>query len=595
MKHALLLALALGLPAPASAQTAQPATVAAAPMPYAAAGLTAEQAAAHLLSRFAFGPRPGEAPRVAATGLDVWFEAQLADAPGDDPALARRLAALPAAGMDASALAETYPRQGRVLTEAVAAGAVARPDSNRRDVYTSEAYRAFVAERGYRPERELGAQLVAQKILRAVYTHRQVEEAMTDFWFNHFNVAGQDGAARPYLLPFERDAIRPNALGRFRDLLGATAKHPAMLHYLDNAQSVTPRAEANRQARRPRGVNENYARELLELHTLGVDGGYTQADVEAVARALTGWTVWPSQPRLAATLERQMQRQPGIVRDGLFLFRPAAHDRSDKTILGRTVRGGGLDEGERVLDLVAAHPSTARHLARKIAVRFVSDAPPDALVDDLARVFTQSGGDVKAVLRGLVHHPAFWSEAARQGKVKSPFELAVSAVRAADADVTEAGAASLAAWIGRMGQPLYRYQAPTGFPDRADAWLSAGTVAARLTFGLRLATGAVPGVRVSARGLLDGREPASMGEALDALAPLVVSPVQPFDRDALVRVASTPDLLSRLDGNETAPEVRSSGARRTAGARLDRAVPKDTSPAAQALGVLLGSPAFQHR
>jgi uncharacterized protein (DUF1800 family) len=659
-----LLALALGCALTLSAAVSEPR------MPYAQAGLDAEAAAAHLLARFTFGARPGEAARVAEEGLERWLDRQL-DARLRETTLDARLNAMPAMRLSADEIARTYPPAGRVLTEALAAGVVARPDSGAlRDLYRSGDFQRFMDQRGYRPERELGQQLGAQKLLRARYAENQLQEVLTDFWFNHFNVAAQDGPARPHLLAYERDAIRPRVLGDFRALLGATAKHPAMLLYLDNAQSVAPegtattmqrrvagyenarglrgavarrriqqgRAQMRRdsaalvaqipdslrdrlmEARRRRGVNENYARELLELHTLGVDGGYTQADVENVARAFTGWTVWPSALRRGDNqlegIERRMERAQGagFVRDGLFLFRADAHDATAKTILGqRFPEGGGIEEGERVLDLVAAHPGTARHLARKLAVRFVSDAPPEALVAHLADVFTRSRGDLKAVVRAIAYHPEFWSAAAIGGKVKSPFELAMSALRATGAEIEAPGTprgnlalGSLAAWIERMGQPLYRYQAPTGFPDRAEAWLSAGTLAARLGFGLKLATGAVPGVTVPVQQLYGGTLPRDAEAAVTQIAATLLPAYRTEDLATLTALARDSDAYAaRLadqapDASADAPMMDTmddAPARngRGAAARLDRVPPRDTSPAAQALGVLLGSPAFQRR
>ena len=380
-----------------------------------------------------------------------------------------------------------------------------------------------------------------------------------------------------------------------------------MLLYLDNARS-TASADAPttvRRGRTPRasGVNENYARELMELHTLGVDSGYTQADVEAVARAFTGWTVAPTGADAAERLERRMNGRhgAGIVRDGLFLFLPDRHDAAAKTILGRTLPAGrGIEDGEDVLNLLADHPATAYHVARALAVRFVQDDPPAALVERLAGVFTASGGDTAAVVRAIAYSPEFWALGALEGKVKSPLELAASAVRATGAEVVDAR--GLVAQIAEMGQALYRYPAPTGFPDRADAWLSAGTVAARVRFGLAFATGGVPGVRLDAQRLAP--DATTTSAALDALAPRVLSPVRPAALDALARVASDPGFAARLadtatpttsDGPMSDGASMTTDAPQSARRAARRAAARDTSAAAQALGVLLGSPAFQRR
>ncbi|HEX6863769.1 MAG TPA: DUF1800 domain-containing protein [Thermoanaerobaculia bacterium] len=460
-------------------------------LPWKEAGLSEREAAAHLLNRFAYGPRPGEVEAVVKMGLDRWLERQLAaDLP--DRELERRLDRLPALEMSAAEIARTYPRPGMLLAEAGRAGVVPEDTEDRKE--RRGAVMQWAEERGYRSQRELAGQLMAQKLWRAVESENQLAEVMTDFWFNHFNVSMTDNQSRGHLLSYERDAIRPNALGEMRGLLGATARHPAMLLYLDNARS---------NARR--GLNENYARELLELHTLGVDGGYTQKDVIEVARAFTGWTVG--------------------VRDGGFLFRPAGHDSGAKTVLGRKLPAGrGIEDGEEVLDLLAVHPATAKHLAAKLAVRFVSDKPSQALVDRLAAVYLKSGGEVKPVLRAIAESPDFWG--AVGDKIKSPFELAASAVRGLDAEVRDPR--QTLRWIADMGQKLYAYQAPTGYPDRAEAWVNTGSLASRMSFGLDLAAGRVRGVdfalareetlRAYAERLLPGRD---LAPALALMEPKV--------------------------------------------------------------------------
>src|SRR5580693_1331905 len=324
---------------------------------------------------------------------------------------------------------------------------------------------------GYRPERELMDQLYAQKVFRAAESQNQLVEVMTDFWFNHFNVSLTNGRIRPYLLSYERDAIRQHALGQVRDLLEATARHPAMLFYLDNAESNAnedartlvpqnfmqaqrpaaagpfgrarcfppppplppaqrpPNAQQQGPKKGARGLNENYARELMELHTPGVDGGYSQKDVIAVARAFTGWTVLPAGPAREG-IEKRLERArqlgvPGFHVEGDFLFRPDVHDAGPKTVLGVNLPGGrGIEDGEAVLDLLAEHAATARHLATQVAVRFVSDQPPPALVDRLTAAYLSSGGDTRRMLGALVTSREFWSKASIGAKVKSPFELA---------------------------------------------------------------------------------------------------------------------------------------------------------------------------
>ncbi len=333
-------------------------------------------------------------------------------------------------------------------------------------------------------------QVVAQdlqeaKLYRAIYSHRQLEEVVTDFWFNHFNVYLDKGADRYLVTSYERDAIRPHVLGKFKDLLVATAEHPAMLFYLDNWQSVDPQAAAQiRQRRgsqggRRRGLNENYARELLELHTLGVDGSYTQQDVIEVARCFTGWTI----------------REPR--RGGGFEFNARLHDQGEKVVLGVKIpAGGGMEDGLKVLDLLANHPSTARFLSTQLAQRFVADHPPPALIDKMAKTFRASGGDLREVLQTMLAAGEFWSEGAYQVKMKSPLEMVTSAVRALDADVTSA--LTLAFQVGQLGQPLYRKEEPTGYPNTGQDWVSSAALLGRMNFASALAANRVPGVHVDA-------------------------------------------------------------------------------------------------
>lgn len=476
----LLSALALGRPA------------AAVEMPWREAGWTAEEAAAHLLSRFAYGARPGEVEAVAADP-EAWFEAQLA-ATRPEPALTPRLARLRTLALPAAEHARRYPGVGALVQEAQAAGLVppklapAELDGAQRAALRAKVME-LASERGYRGVDELLGELVEQKLLRAVYAENQLREVMTDFWVNHFNVSVDDSVARPWVLSYERDAIRPHALGSFRDLLGATARHPAMLFYLDNAQST---------AAPDGGRNENYARELLELHTLGDRRAFTERDVVETARAFTGWSVVPAgadAQQVATLATSPAAAHLGFVVEAPFLFRPRAHDAGRKSVLGRRLPAGrGIEDGEEVLGLLARHPATARHLARKLAVRFVSDRPPPALVDRLAAAWRAGDGDLRPVLRALVASPELWAPEARAAKVKTPLELAVSAVRALGAQL--ARGRQLASWVGRMGQPLYAWPQPSGFPDEPAQWLHAGALLQRMGFALALADGRVEGVLV---------------------------------------------------------------------------------------------------
>jgi len=411
---------------------------------------------AHVLDRLTFGPRPGEVERVRQAGLAVWLDQQLHPANIDDHLAEARLPQLQ------EPPDSTDPKELRRFA--------------RRQIVT----------------------LASDKMLRASYSERQLQEVLVDFWFNHFNVYAAKGRTAEYLPAYEREVIRPHVFDHFRDLLEATAKSPAMLFYLDNWLSAAPTGipdsgfgirgrkrrfalipdprspiPANSQnKKRSRGLNENYGRELLELHTLGVDGGYTQQDVIAVARAFTGWT---------------------IDRGGNFRFVPALHDNGTKVVLGRTIKpGGGMEDGETVLDIVASHPSTAHHIAFELAQRLVADEPPAALVDRAAARFRATNGDLREAVRTIVTSPEFLAPEARHAKFKTPFELVVSAVRTTGADVREGG--PFVQVLQQLGQPLYMCQPPTGYDDTADAWVSAGGLVSRMNFATRLASGSIPGV-----------------------------------------------------------------------------------------------------
>ncbi len=601
------------------------------------AGWNERRAAAHLLDRLTFGPRPGEVERVVAAGLDAWVETQLGRrAPEDD--LGPRLAGLRALDLAVEEYPRRFPPLGSVVQEAMDAGVFPRDldraaldDPVRREALRAELL-AFARARGYRSQRELTAELTAQKTLRAVYAENQLAEVLTDFWFNHFNVAATDTLARPYLLAYERDAIRPHVLGDFRALLGATARHPAMLFYLDNAQSTAGEGDLTtldwavaargaewerRRARqrgavrpqRPRGLNENYARELLELHTLGVDGGYSQEDVVEVARAFTGWTTVPpglDREEAAARIRRARDADLGFVFEEAFVFRADAHDAAAKRVLGVELPAGrGVEDGEQVLDLLAGHPATAEHLAQKLAVRFVDDDPPPALVARLAASFRASGGDLGAVMRTLLAAPEFWDPAARAIKIKSPFELAVSALRALAAEpVSPRGVVE---WVERMGQPLYAAPAPTGFPEVGDGWVSAGALLNRMNFALELAAGRIEGVALEVAALVEGPEPESRAAALAAYLPLLLPERDLAETRALLApMVEAPELAERVAAaapSEGAVDWLAAedldewlGVGDPASQRRRRQV-RQPPPSAleQVVGVILGSPEFQKR
>jgi len=385
--------------------------------------LSGGPAALHVLNRLAYGPRPGDIERVAQMGVQRYIDEQL-DPPPLPETLARRLDAIESQKLTAGQALELF--QDR---------------EQRREAV-----------------QQLAIETAEARLLRAVDSPRQLEEVMLDFWFNHFNVFQGKGQDRVLVASYERDAIRPHVFGRFRDLLGATAKHPAMLHYLDNWVSKAG------------GLNENYARELMELHTLGVDNGYAQKDVTELARMLTGWTYAP---------KRMVQRNE------TFLFDPKRHDGGVKQWLGMTVAPRGQAEGEFALDVLAAHPSTARRVSGKLAQYFVADVPPPALVERMARTWRDTGGDIRSVLRTLFTSPEFMDQAAAGAKFKTPYQFVVSAARASAAPVSDVQ--PLLGALNRLGQPLYGCQTPDGYKNTQDAWLNPDALSRRIAFATTLA------------------------------------------------------------------------------------------------------------
>jgi uncharacterized protein (DUF1800 family) len=462
----------------------------------------------HVLNRIGFGARPGDVERVQQMGLAAYIDQQLNPDRVPNAAMNARLAAdFETLSMDPRDLGEKFAAADQMRRELQRQQARQAPPPSSTDP-TMTAPPPAPARQQAPPElrmlqqqaQNITQELMQAKILRAAMSERQLEEVLADFWFNHFNVFIGKGQVRQYLTDYEQNVIRPHVLGSFRDLLGATAHSPAMLFYLDNFQSSSPNAavtispemerrlndprlrpEQRRQLmqrlqmrlpqqRQQRGLNENYARELMELHTLGVDGGYTQKDVIEVARALTGWTI--DQPRMG----------------GAFLFRPQMHDANEKVILGANFpKGGGQEEGERVLDMLAKHPSTARHISYKLAQRFVADEPPKALVDRAAKKFLDTKGDLREVTRVIITSPEFFAAEAYRAKVKTPLEFVVSAIRASGATIVNAQ--PLVQAMQQLGMPLYGCQPPTGYSMTADAWVNTGALLNRMNFAVALVNG----------------------------------------------------------------------------------------------------------
>jgi len=393
----------------------------------------------------------------------------------------------------------------------------------------------------WRPSYVIPVHLWEAKLSRAIYSNRQLEEVLTDFWFNHFNV-NWESTPTP-IATYERDAIRPHVLGKFKDLLLATAESPAMLAYLNNAQSVDPKAFV-RMGRAPgpgarRGLNENYARELMELHTLGVDGGYTQQDIIEVARCLTGWRY-----RVPRRGEGFNYAQAEYARAFQFHFDAEMHDPDEKTVLGVKIpAGGGVEDGLKVLDTLAHHPSTARFISRRLAQRFLADDPPASVVQKMAQTFTQSEGDLREVLKTMFTTSEFWSEGAYRTKIKSPLEMVVGAVRALDAEVESA--LGLAYKIDDLGQPLYQKEEPTGYSNTSEAWVNSTALLARMNFAQALAANSIAGVHVDLR-RLDHTQPPDPLRVAKALLP---SGVSQQTRAALANASSSSHVVGLILGS----------------------------------------------
>jgi uncharacterized protein (DUF1800 family) len=605
----------------------------------AAKKLNEEQKVAHLLDRVTFGARPGDVERVMKLGWEKYLEEQLRPERISDQVVEHRLKNIESIHLSSAELAKNYPPP-QVLKQVLKERGIELPGQNqnagqvtKKDAKQSfkqlgreaerkkddmmddqaparppdnpqagdpqpdandaarrrEAYQTL-REMGYRPQQEVVQESQQAKILRAVYSERQLQEVMTDFWFNHFNVYVQKGPDRILTASYERDAIRPNVFGKFEDLLKATAEHPAMLFYLDNWMSASPNAKMpdrddlrrmrrerrfggfgggfgnramrrmemddqrtlnrnGKAAKRSRGLNENYAREIMELHTLGVDGGYTQKDVQEVARCFTGWTI--RQPRAG----------------GDFYFNTFMHDDGEKTVLGKKVpSGGGIKDGYAVIHMLATHPSTAKFISTKLARKFVSDNPPPPLVARMSQTFLKTDGDIREVLRTMFKSPEFFAAENYRAKIKTPFEMTVSSVRAIGADTN--GNPQFHRWMAQMGEGLFMCQPPTGYPDTAERWVNTGALLERMNFALALSENRIPGARANLQNLMAGVNTARQSQVVDHFVNL------------LLRGQISPQTRETID--------KSLGERRLAmaGGQVD---------VAKVVGLILGSPEFQRQ
>jgi len=598
-----------------------------------------------VLNRLTFGARPGDAERIRATGIESWIDQQLHPDRIDDSKTTQLVARYSILSTPTSNIVRDFNVVQQTQRQAK------RADAKDTSMTKAEIRRDAIAQNPQlvallRQNQQLVGQVQSASLARAVTTERQLNEVMVDFWENHFSVFSGKGQTRLFLAQYDRDVIRPNALGKFRDLLGAVAKSPAMLFFLDNwesaADSTQPTLAAARGgrggrpgiiARRPgrigfpgqlgqlppaarerlqnatpeerqrlmqqlqqrarRGLNENYARELMELHTLGVDGGYTQKDVQEVARALTGWT---------------FQRQTGE-----FFFNPNIHDAGEKVILGQKFAAGhGEDEGERVLDIVARHPSTARFVTTKLARHFVSDEPPKSLVDRCAQTFTKTDGDIRETVHCVVTSPEFFSRAAYRAKVKTPFELVASALRAVNAEPdTTPRTAQL---VARLGQPIFGRQTPDGWPDRGDAWMNTGAILNRINFGLSVAAGQLPTAKLNNWPQFDSVRALSRSQQVDAVVKSMLGGQVSVETREVLMSGENPMLARAGAANDiNGMAVIDSGAMMGGGragrqAAKDQAVkglpraqipgfgrPVDLKGLPQVIGLALGAPEFQRR
>jgi uncharacterized protein (DUF1800 family) len=526
--------------------------------------LTEDQAILHALNRLAYGPRPGDVERLRQMGLEKWINQQLNPETLDDSALDQRLEEKYATlSMSPRELAERFPTAAQIANREgeTTQQAVEQLKEQRRAAATAmaQAMDANPTDSPDRSQMALGkiqgpgrpvADLSMAKLDRAIYTQRQLEAVMEDFWFNHFNVFAGKGADRWLLTSYVGDTIRPHTMGKFQDLLIATAKSPAMLFYLDNWLSVDPIAfqswqpsgrqrfqgafaagtapgarVPNQRPKQPeRGINENYGREVMELHTVGVDAGYTQQDVIEMAKCLTGWTV----------------RQPR--RDPAYVFKPEFHTAGKKVVMGHTFDYGDERDGEQALKMLASDPHTAKFLSTELARHFVSDNPPTSLVNRMAANYQQSGGDIRSVLRAMIYSPEFWSKQAYRAKVKTPFELVASTARALNADVNVSLPLDL--WVARMGEPLFLCQPPTGYSDKASTWVNTGALLNRLNFALSFAAGRMPGAKVSLEPMFTSAAATDPGQALtDSLELFLDGQVDASTRKTLEARLGDPQVL----------------------------------------------------
>jgi len=627
--------------------------------------MTDDQKIVHVLDRLGFGARPGDVAKVRAMGLKKYIDRQMDPSSIDDSAAEAKVKGIEIFNMSTAEVFAKYPNPGALLRELDGnkkgqAAAVQTPAANDQTADADRKARQAELREYYkkydlRPASTLVPQIVANRLLRAVYSERQLQEVMVDFWQNHFNVYSGKAAVRWYIPSYERDVLRKNALGNFRDLLAGTAEHPAMLFFLDNFESVSPQAKQgggntalieriernggtlspmarermkdrlgindqqldqrlqqirtraeNAKKAPKRGINENYARELMELHTLGVDGGYTQKDIIEVAKCFTGWTIAdPRGYRKAAANDikgvddskrlARIQKIAGVPDDlesGQFYFNPNWHEPGPKMVLGQKIDEGGIKDGLKVIDILVNSPATAKFIARKLAVKFVSDTPSDELVTRVADAFHNSKGDIKTTLRAIFTSPEFYAPETYRAKIKTPFELAASSIRAIGADTN--GGPSMLAMLNKLGEVPYGYQAPTGYPDKADDWVNTGALLERLNFAVAVASNRIPGTRVDLRGFDAADKQKTLDKAIDEI---LNGDISSATRASLQKQLEQP-LPDVKPPNE--PDDDTVASNTLDNARLPRRAARLLNPSGdpnifKAVSLVLGSPEFQRQ
>jgi uncharacterized protein (DUF1800 family) len=570
--------------------------------------LTEDEAILQAMNRLAYGPRPGDVDQVRHMGLEKWIEQQLHPESINDADLNLRLQRYPTLEMSSKRLLEEFPHPDQNAKQQGLTKEQAKDQYEQQLKAKQQEAESQIIVTGNdnldKAQQQLAklqgpnriiAELSMAKVDRAVYSNRQLQAVMKDFWFNHFNVFANKGDDKWLLTAYERDTIRPHAMGKFQDLLLATAKSPAMLYYLDNYLSADPAAVARMAAEKnfrraryqgafaggsmptpgtfpgpaasgppaansvaapkkpERGLNENYGREVMELHTVGVDAGYTQQDVIQMAECLTGWTI--HEPR----------------KDPQFFFDEKVHGQGKKVVMGRAFHYGGEKDGEEALKMLASQPATAHFISLELAHHFVSDNPPASVIDRMAKSFTSSNGDIRVVLKTMIYSPEFWSREAYRSKIKTPFELVASTSRALNAESTIS--LPLSQWVGRMGEPLYLCQPPTGYSDKAETWVNTGALLSRLNFALAFAGDKMGGATVDLNTML--------GEAAakDPSAALARS-IQIFLAGQI-----TPSTQATLEARLKDPQILQ--------ARLDDPVKQVNE--GLIVGLVLGTPEFQRR